>query len=614
MKINKILFLSLLALITFCLAASLSAEDEKKKDDGVLSGSFMLGYRGVDVDGKMNKYKEDYNLEDGPSLTYFKLHFLPSANSKFKKLFDRVDISMHEIGVEPFQSISLSAVKYGTYKFKFDRRKSSYFYNDVLEGHDFQTFDFDRVQNSASLKVWLCKAARLYVGFENYTKKGNSTTSLDINRDEFEFDRPVNELSYTTTVGLDMSLKGFTLLLEEKIQDYKNENHMFLPGFSYGENSGDLANLGYFFQDQPYDFRTFTHTAKLTARPSSNFLIKASGVVSTQDLRLSYSESQMGTTYMGTPYNYEYMGDGEFDRKMQLFDLDMSYLVTSKVALTAAVRYHNMEQDGTFDVYDVEMPASLDYNTLGVEGGIQFQPTSRIAASIGVRHETREVNTVHEGVGNEETTKRTGFFGNVKLRLSKKLRLTGDYQYGSYKDPFTPISPTDFHRARFTARYKAKSYYFTGSYVYQLSENDIDDGWKSERSQASLRVGYYKKKVKLGIGYGLIYIKNEGDRNFVFYGSPATWEILNEGRANLFDAYFQVKANKMWMVGVYGNYYKNDGYWEVERYTIKPFLEINFDGGFIGQLAYRYIDFKENIYGYNNYNANIFEISFGYRW
>jgi len=88
MKTNKILFISLLVLLTICLAATLPAEDEKKKDDGVLSGSFMLGYRGVDVDGKMNKYKEDYYLEDGPSLVYFKLHFLPSVNSKFKKLFE----------------------------------------------------------------------------------------------------------------------------------------------------------------------------------------------------------------------------------------------------------------------------------------------------------------------------------------------------------------------------------------------------------------------------------------------------------------------------------------------------------------------------------------------
>lgn len=614
MKINKTLFICVLVLLAVCLVAPLPAEEEKKKDDGVFAGSFMLGYRGVDVDGKMDKYKEDYHLEDGPSLVYFKFHFLPALNSKFKKLFDRLDVSMHELGAEPFQSISLSAVKYGKYKFKFDRRKSTYFYADILEGHDFHTFDFDRVMNSASLKVWLCKAARLYVGFDNYTKKGNSTTSLDISHDEFEFDKPVNELSYTTTVGLDVSLKGFTFLLEEKIQDYKNDNSFFLPGFSYGEGADDPTILSYFYNDQPYDFRMFTHSAKLTARPSENFLVKASGVISSQDLRLSYSESQMGTSYMGTPFNYEYAGEGNFDRKMQLFDLDLSYLVTNKVALTAAVRYHNMEQDGTFEVYDVNMPHSLDYNTLGFEGGIQFQPTSKIAASLGVRHETREVNTLHEGVDHQETTKRTGFFGNVKLRVSKKLRLTGDYQYGSYKDPFTSISPTDFHRARFTARYKAKSYYFTGSYVYQLSENDIDDGWKSEKSQANLRVGYYKKKVKLGMGYGLVYVKHEGDRNFVFYGSPTTWEIMYEGRANLFDAYIHLKASKTFMLGFYGNYYKNDGAWEVERLILRPFVEMKFGCGFIGQLAYRYIDFKENIYGYNNYIANIFEISFGYRW
>jgi hypothetical protein len=44
------------------------------------------------------------------------------------------------------------------------------------------------------------------------------------------------------------------------------------------------------------------------------------------------------------------------------------------------------------------------------------------------------------------------------------------------------------------------------------------------------------------------------------------------------------------------------------------FLEYASPGGLIGQLGYRLVDFKEEDPGLNDYKANIFEISFGYKW
>ncbi|MCP5105807.1 MAG: hypothetical protein GY950_20635 [bacterium] len=501
-------------------------------------------------------------------------------------------------------------MKYGSYKFKYDRRKSTYFYKDHLVGHDFHTYDFDRVNDSASLKVWLHKAVRFFFSFDRYTKEGMSTTSLDISRDEYEYDKPVDESSKTITVGLEFNLKWLSFVLEEKIQDYKNDNHFFLPGFSAGEDPYDPSTLSWYNSNQPYDFRSFTHSFKLNARPADNFLVKASAHISDQDLRLSYSESAGGTTYMGSPFSWNYTGEGTFERKMQLFDLDISYLFSNKFAFVGAVRYNKFEQEGVFDIYDVEMPMALEFNTTGFEAGLQFQPTSKVGATLGFRTETRKVTED----GMEEETKRTGFFGNLKFNPTKWLRLTCDYQMGSYTDPYTPISPTDSHRVRTTARMKFKHCYLNGSFLYNVTENDIDDGWKTERSQLNVRTGYRNKHFHIGAGYGLVYSKNEGDRHFVFYGRPSTWNILYEGRANLFDAYLYLFLKKKWTVGFYGNYYENEGSWALKRVILKPFLKVEFCGGFMGQLAYRYIEFTENMYNLNNYVANIVEVSFGYKW
>lgn len=607
---NKLLLFAVMALLILVMALPASAE-EKEKDKN-FSGSFLIGYRGVDVAGVQEKYKEDYNLHSGPTLFSFKLHYL--ATGALKKYVDRIDLSVHDYGGEPFETIHISAVKYGTYQFKYDRRKSNYFYKDNFAGGDFHTFDFDRINDSIFFKLWLTKFSRFYFNVDVYTKKGNSTTSLDINRDEFEFDKPIHESSKEVAFGIDFSLKGMTLLLEERIRDYENDYHFFLAGPGMGEDYMDPAELMYFNFNQPYDFRSNSHIGRLSWNPFKGFLLKAGARISKQDMRMDYSETAAGTTYFGAPFSYSHTGDGDFERKLQLYDVDITYLVSNNVALMASARYRSFEQTSDMDVYDEAFHNEFDYNSMAFEGGLQYQASGDLSLSAGFRTETREVDMEEQGMSHITETKNTGFFGNIKYNLGKSIKLTGDYQMGSIEDPFTDISPSDFNRLRFTAKYTGKNHWLTGSYMWQNSKNDIGDGWDSERTQINVRAGFKNKTFKLSLGYGLIYSEQEGDRHFVFYGTPATWNILYEGRTNMFDAYLYFFAQKNWTLGGYANWYKTDGSWDVERIILRPFLEVKLDGGFIGQLAYRYIDFKENVEGLNNYTANIFEISFGYRW
>lgn len=596
----------LLMLVTLTLP-TLAAE---KKDDG-LSFNMQLGFRGVDIKGEETKYKEDVDLSKGVRLFNFSLQYLPKGN--FKKYVDQVEIQLTNLFGDPFQSIDFHIVKYGTYNLNYSRRTSSYYYHDIQPDKDLHNFDFDRIRDNANLKVWLCKRSHFFFDFDRITKKGDSTTSMDISHDEFQLAKQVDEDSKTFTFGLDLVLKDLTIYWEEKIQDYQNANSFFLDGYSPGENTTNLAALDEMFISQPYDFRAFTHTGRISARPLEGLLIKVSASFSDQDLRLDYAEKQQGIAYTGTPFAYSYQGNGNFQRSTTLLDLDISYLINNHWALITAVRKNQLKQDSTFHIYDLYITETMDFNTEGMEFGLQFQPNAKIAVTAGVRTEQRDVELSKEGVIEEKETKRTGIFGNVRLHLSKNFSITSDYQFGSFQNPFTEISPTDFFRARFTAKYAWKNFTFNGTYLYQLSENTIAEGWKAERSQFNLRAGFTGKKLHLSLGYGLIYNKNEGEQLIAFY-SPTMWSILNEGKTDCYDGMLQLQLVKNWTFGVSANYFQNDGYWEVERLILRPYLEIEFFGGFSGQVAYRYIEFTENLYHYNNYIANIFEISLGYRW
>ena len=96
--------------------------------------------------------------------------------------------------------------------------------------------------------------------------------------------------------------------------------------------------------------------------------------------------------------------------------------------------------------------------------------------------------------------------------------------------------------------------------------------------------------------------------------SATNVDILYEGKSNLFDASLSADLANNWALGGYANVYWNRGFWEIDRITFKAYLEYTFNNGLVSQIGYRYVDFKEKMSGFNDYSANILEISFGYRW
>ena len=70
---KKILTTIAVFVLVFPLTLSLLAQEQ----DETFYGSFNFGYRIVDRNGTMEKYKEDINLDDGARLFNFNLHFTP---------------------------------------------------------------------------------------------------------------------------------------------------------------------------------------------------------------------------------------------------------------------------------------------------------------------------------------------------------------------------------------------------------------------------------------------------------------------------------------------------------------------------------------------------------
>ncbi|MGB7295479.1 MAG: hypothetical protein WBC70_07805 [Candidatus Aminicenantales bacterium] len=622
MKNKTILCLSLGVVLALSAAVSVKAQ-------GRFTGDFLFGFRLVDTSGPGAdyKYREDINLRRGARLSNFNLSYQP--DNGLKGVFDRLDIRVLNLGGDPYETISVGLQKHGRYQLQYDRRKSAYFYQDLtrMESggfYDLHIFDFDRIQDSGTAKVRLSKAVELYFDFNRYTKKGASTTTLDINRVEFEFDKPVQEDSREVAFGLDARFSWVSLVLEEKFLDYKNEGSYFLPGFTDGGPDADYpSSLNYFFMNQPYDLSGNRHSLRFSARPVDRLLLSGSGQIFNLDQDLSYSESASGLDYLNRKFAYDYSGQGRFDRDILLAGFDVHYLLLTKFSLIGAVRFHNFDQTGTFTIDGEAESQDIGYETWGVDIGGQYAFSSALILTLGYRFEDRSLDNL-ETVDYGLDTTRNGFFGNVRWDPLRKLKLTFDYEHTGYQNPYALISPTSSDRLRMTAKYQVREFSFSASYLWNGTKSDLgyDDitPFKTNRNRFSLRAGYHRDRLKAFAGYSYLQSKREGDRtvefppSFAGPGGTFLWDILYEGKGSIFDANLSYDLTPSITLGGHALLYSNSGSYEVGRTTLKLYLEYNFAAGYVAQAGYRRVNFKEDLGGDNNYKANILELSFGYRW
>ena len=589
------------------------------------SGRFSLGVRGVDVDGSKQKYAQDINLDDGPRL--FDLSFVFSPGEELNGLVDLIEVDMSNLGGDPFESIHLGVRKYGSFNFKFDRRKSEYFYDDILvppalasiegsTGGDFHSFNFQRVRDTGELAIDLSPVAKLRFGFERFTKVGESVTTLDIERDEFELNKPVDESLNAYTIGFQYAWDKVTLVAEEAIRDYENTTELFLPGFSEGANTDDLAELAFFFLDQSYDYDSVQHTVRVMARPSARLELGFALSLQDLDLDMDAAETSQGIGYTGAPFTTDVAGPADVGRDMGLYDLDLSYLINDRLQFVGNIRQQSLDQRGVL-AFGVDSGQGLwDMETTGLEAGVAFAVSSDLTVTAGWSNEQRDtvIGTDSGGglITEVEEQERDGFFTRLAYNPSAGIKLTASLEDNSFDDPFTLASPTSGQRYRVQGRYTwADGISLNGSYQRTDFENG-NSGWESDSAQADLRLAYSASALQLSLGYGLIDLDRSisqlvtgGFRQDLFAIDYAAEAAFTDGSARL-------RVNDRISVGGYFRLYENSGSFPLEREDLQGFVEIGLGTNYLVNLSYRSVAYDED--DYDDYDADIVEVSVGYRW
>jgi hypothetical protein len=624
--------------VPLCVVASLlltaawvaAADDDQQ--GSMFTGQFMIGYRSVSVDGQDNKYKEDYNLQKGPRL--FNLSLLFKPDERLGGFADRVQLDVDHYGGDPFESLSLAVSKHGSYNLRYTRTKDTYFYSDIIlppelanpgieSGGDFRTFNYDHVRDLGRLDITPGKAAKLHFTFDRFTKLGTSTLPMDVARDGYEFDKPVDESQNRWGVGFDYAWRKVTVSLDENVRDYQNVVDLFLPGASRGADPTNADMIDYYFLNQPYDYKSYDHTARLIAHPNRRWILKASVLLQRLDLDVTADQRQGGTDFSGQPLSpSELSGSGSIARDTDVFDLDTTYAFNDRVGLLAGAWYKKLSQDGDLVFGDALNRGIWDLKTSGARGGVELGFGSGVTVTAGVQYERRQVDTSHtEGSDLEEqprvTTEDTGLFASVGWVPNRSVHVTAELEDASYTDPYTLKSPTDRQRLRVRARYRTDGGLFvSGSFLYNKFKND-ESGWDSHYGQGNVRVGYQTDWITVTAGYGRIDIGRSiahdvyvVDTTTLLFFVP----IVYDAGTNLYDGQLRWAIHKEWTIGGDLRYYKNAGTWPLSHHDLGGYLEYTFKGGYLAHAGYRHVKYDEKEYSFDDYSASIGEFSVGYRF
>ncbi len=619
------LFLAILSL----LATPVVAQGES----GSVDGSLSIGYRDVSIGGTETKYKEDLNYDSGPRL--FELHFDFVPEAELRGAVDRVILNIANFGGDPYETLSLSIQKSGRYDFRYDRRKSDYFYSDIilpveLSGDpanalagDFHHFDFTRVRDDASLDIWMNKNAKFVLDFSRFTKIGESTTTLDLQRDEFELDKPIDESSNQISGAFEYKWDKATLILQETYTDYENLYEIFLPGQSQGEDPTDSSVVDFFFLDQPYDYTSLRHQVTLTARPNPRFLMTFQGALENLGMDLKAEESSGGTGFSGAPFTTAEEGDGSIDRDLELFDIDLSYLLNDTWALVGGLRQYSLDQSGDFMFGAEDNIGRYKIDTTTFEAGIQYAPTSQFSITVGLRDESRDVDTTISLDGEldseSHTTDQTGYYAVVGWRPSKMFRLDLDVEDSSFDDPYTLSSPTDRQRYRLQAKVNLENG-FWGSALYQIQDiKNTNSDWNYDYDQLNLRIGYRVDAFDFALGWSNVNYQRDIVQMAMtapgFGGDvPFDFPVFYESDSDFIDGRIRWIGNERVTLGGDFRLYDNSGSFALARDDYRLYADIGVCKTYVLHLGYRMIDYDEDASNFDDYDADIIEVGVGYTW
>lgn len=496
-------------------APTATPEPGEDAGDYIITSSVEFGFRGLRVDGDLNKYQSDLNYKTGPRLFDSSLYMKSQDGNG--KVFDTLLITSTGFGSDPQGNIRFSAEKPEWYRFDGTYRRFKYFrflnsfanpnwiFNPPAfsvppkpgtgeHGHNTRVdlADFDLTILPKHERI------RFNVGFSPEHYKGPAFINYHAGGNEFMLLSEVRSHANDYRVGADGKVGPIDFSFLQGFRRFRDDSAIHSgpnPGINLNPSAAGLTN---FHRDEPsrgsVNYTRFSAHALAADRLDITARIVYSKAKSNYNFIESFRGRNWNPRITGFPPSPpgatpnilnlgQYILSGSSERPNTLGDLGLTYRATDKLRISNTFRVETFEIDGVAlfnDFFSVTRGTRTDsiaitnrnVNTFTkyrkyqntIEGDYQFSP--RYSIHLGYRYANRRIEEAISGFNlgsnsapaipaefHEEHNNTHVVIGGFKARPVKDWTIYFDAEHGTADNVFTRIGNYDFTNIRAKTRY-----------------------------------------------------------------------------------------------------------------------------------------------------------------
>ncbi|HAF15683.1 MAG TPA: hypothetical protein DCK93_04925 [Blastocatellia bacterium] len=495
-------------------AETTSAQTGEDAGDYTITSSIEFGYRGLRVDGDLNKYRSDLNYKAGPRL--FDSSFLMRSKDGKGGLFDTLLVTSSGWGADPYGQMRILAEKPKWYRFEGSYRKFKYFRflnnianpnwifspttfsrppNPVTGEHGFNTrtqlgdFDLTILPKNETI--------RFTVGYSPERYSGPAYTSYHQGGNEFMFLSNLKSQANDFRLGADGKVGPIDFSFQQGFRRFRDDSSINL-GATPGINLNPaVASFTTFNRTEPTRTSVNYTTFSVHSLVAKKLDLTARVVHSSSNSNFTFLENMTGTNFntrIGSgagaqlaPPNVLVLGQynipGNTKRPNTLGDFGATFLATDKLRISNTFRVETFEINGADlfnDIFTVSRGTTVDTRSFTnlsvskitkyrkyqdtVEGDYQFNKNYSI--HFGYRYGSRRIEQILSGFAlnsnaptaldpedEVENNHTHAFFGGFKARPANNWTIYFDAEHGTADNVFTRIGNYNYTNIRAKSRY-----------------------------------------------------------------------------------------------------------------------------------------------------------------
>ncbi len=604
-------------------------------------GQISVGIRAVSQNGSESRYDKDIDLDSGVRI--LDTHWVLSpADRNADSAYDRIVIDVNGAYGDPYEYYAAQVYKAGKYRFDARTRKADFKW--AVTG-DHKIWDTTSWFTDVAASVNATPRLELYANFNHVSRNGDSIRPIDISRNEFEVDVPVDSRGQTWAVGGRYRRGGTSFYIQQEQYSFKNN----VPR-STQNNAGlspDEAEV-FFFSEQEVQSIDAPATKGGFSSNLANNRVQLDGdlMYSKQRLAFAFDSYWQGLNFQRNELEVIDGALGSGDREVLHGNFFAGFAVDPAASLTVRYRHRSWDQNA-FRMFDTAESFADGSSTLTVERlfteyeitDSQFLVGAKgnvrlgsIYGEVGFSNREQEFDNAGSGVETETQTLALRVGGT--LRPSRAFDLKVAYDYGDIDDPFTRISPSKVNKFRVRVNSRPTNGLIVGGhYTYRKVENTISE-FDFEQSGFGVHTTY---STATGSFFTVSYNRFDIDQQipvsfWLSFAAPTLTTAMQDLANNVFAVAADVTLSQSVPFALYGSasVVSSDsdelGFTTVTTpgavialnyYDIIVGVRYTFARGLFFDAQGRFIDYQDdNVFvgGLDDYDAGIFTLALGFRF